>query len=194
MFIGTTPNPGAGNTKLECFFPSGSGSPNCDISLVDGYSVSVQCTIPGAATIGLGPGTNLFNLGTCPEAVTDGFCKNTEGYSASINDVDKFFTPAKSTCYIWQLDGLDPDFTGPATIDCTVSGGYTGSTNAKRDEEAAAAALLERGVTESLEPEAAALVEKDVMESPEPGMARRHAHRRRGHTRGLMELLGGAKL
>lgn len=33
MFVGTESNPGGGNTKFECFFPT-SGTANCDISLV----------------------------------------------------------------------------------------------------------------------------------------------------------------
>ena len=177
MFLGTVANPGAGNTKLECYFPSGSGSPNCDVSLVDGYSVSVQCTLPGAATIGLA--NNLFSTGKCPVAITNGFCKNTQGYSSSINDVDAFFQQAKSTCYIWQLDGLDPTFSGPSTIKCTVSGGAPSSSKEKREEDEIA------------------LIDRDINDAGIAGIVsveRRHRHKARAHSRGLREVLLSPKL
>lgn len=47
MYIGSEANPGPGNTKLECFIPS-AGKGNCDMSLVDGYSLSVTCDMAAA--------------------------------------------------------------------------------------------------------------------------------------------------
>ncbi|KAK4694179.1 hypothetical protein P7C71_g3364, partial [Lecanoromycetidae sp. Uapishka_2] len=134
IWIGSSPNPNAGNTKLECFFPT-SGMGNCDVSLVDGYSLSVQCDLPDAATIGLDSTQNLWNNGNpCPGTVQDGYCTNPNGYSDAITDVAAFFQPAIDTCYIWQYDGLDPEYAGPSTINCTVSGSAPPSSYTKRDE------------------------------------------------------------
>ena len=167
MFIGTAQNPGAGNTKLECFFPA-SGLANCDISLVDGYSLSVACTLPGAASIGLSQ--NLWNNGNaCPGTVQNGYCTNPNGYSAAITDVGAFFQPAISTCYIWQFDGLDPEFSGPSTVTCTVSGSAPPSSYTKRDEAEVKDIALD------------ALLGRDLHG------ARSHAHKARRHGRGLFE-------
>lgn len=134
MYIGSFPNPGPNNTKLECFFPT-SGSGNCDISLVDGYSLSVNCSLPNAASIGLTPAQNLWNSNiACPGIVQDGYCSNPNGYDPAITDVGTFFQPAIDTCYIWQLDGLDPEFAGPTSISCTVSGSAPPSSYGKRGE------------------------------------------------------------
>ena len=76
MFIGSEAEPGPGNTKLECFFPT-SGTANCDISLVDGYSLSVQCDIPNYHTIG--GSADLWKTGqlcTDKSAIDRGICKN----------------------------------------------------------------------------------------------------------------------
>lgn len=176
MFIGSSANPSAGNTKLECFFPT-AGQGNCDVSLVDGYSLSVQCTLPGAATIGLNSTQNLWNNNDpCPGTVQDGFCKNPNGYTAAITDVGAFFQPAIDTCYIWQYDGLDPTFDGPSTIDCTVSGSAPPSSYTKRDDN---------------EVEKVAL---DALESRNMDIARSHTRKRRAHARALGQLMGVAKI
>lgn len=166
MWIGTSANPNAGNTKLECFFPT-SGMANCDISLVDGYSLSVQCLLPDAATIGLDSSQNLWDMNNaCPGTVQDGYCTNPQGYAAAITDVDAFFQPAINTCYIWQYDGLDPEYAGPSTISCTVSGSAgptTNSTTSKRDERS----------------------EAEILAVRDNEAAHRRARKGRGHARGL---------
>lgn len=91
MFVGTEANPGGGNTKLECFFPT-SGTANCDISLVDGYSVAMECTPSGYASVG--GGTDLWATGEpCVDGSEEGetICLNAEGYAASQSDVTAFF-------------------------------------------------------------------------------------------------------
>ncbi|KAF2163626.1 hypothetical protein M409DRAFT_57497 [Zasmidium cellare ATCC 36951] len=89
MFIGPDANPGPGSTKLECYFPS-TGTANCDISLVDGYSSAVAC-VPSSTKQLIGGYSNLYNGGVaCPDQQGPN-CINTEGYAASQSDVNAFF-------------------------------------------------------------------------------------------------------
>ena len=91
MYVGTEKNPAGGNTKLECFFPT-SGTANCDISLVDGYSVALKCTIAGHGSVG--GSTDLWTTGKpCVDGKEEGetICLNDEGYAPSQSDVTPFF-------------------------------------------------------------------------------------------------------
>lgn len=127
MYIGPEPNPGAGSTKLECFFPS-SGQSNCDVSLVDGFSLAVSCTSPDISnTIG-GP-RDLFNYNgnVCPDKVGPN-CINTAGGGTDQSAVDGFFQPAiydgNNYC-IFANCGQDYYFTATDGISCAVSGSDT---------------------------------------------------------------------
>ena len=176
IFIGTEANPQGGNTKLECAFNA--NQPNCDISLVDGYSVSVACTAPGGRTFG--SGIDLWSQGTCPDVVGS-TCKNTNGYAAAQSDVAAFFQPAFPDYWIWvngQTNSNNPPLTEVGTIKCTVSHGKPKSKKEKRE-----------GVDE------AAL--KDVMEPrglEDLGVKRTHVHKARAHPRGLREFMGALKV
>lgn len=126
LFIGTEQTPGAGNTKLECFFPH-SGTANCDASLVDGYSLSVECDIPGHHKVG--GSKNLFKTGKpCVDGsqLGRGICKNDKGYAPSQNDVTPFFkqglTDDNFYC-IWKNCQQDYFFPVGADVTCHVSGG-----------------------------------------------------------------------
>lgn len=85
---GETPG---GNTKLECYFPT-SGDGNCDMSLVDGYSLSMRCELPGNQHVG---GTkDLWKTGKkCQDKSMEkqGICKNDKGYIGTQGAVTEFF-------------------------------------------------------------------------------------------------------
>ena len=125
MFIGTKANPQGGNTKLECFFPT-SGTANCDMSLVDGYSLSVTCTA-GSQTIG--GATDLWKTGkACVDSseTGQGICKNDQGYAPAPGDVTPFFqqgTTGGNNYCIWKNCGQDYFFPVSTAISCHVSGG-----------------------------------------------------------------------
>ena len=176
IFIGTEANPTSGNTKLECTFNP--KFPNCDISLVDGYSVSVACTAPGGQTFG--SGIDLWSQGTCPNVVGS-TCKNTKKYATAQSAVDAFFQPAWPDYWIWvsgQSHSNNPRLADVGTIKCTVSGGKPGGKKEKRKGR-------DGGTL------------KDVVEArglEDLGVERRHAHRARAHSRGLGDVLGALKV
>ncbi|KAK4500968.1 hypothetical protein PRZ48_006774 [Zasmidium cellare] len=80
MFIGPDSNPGPGSTKLECKFPT-TGTANCDVSLVDGYSSAVGC-VPSSTNQLIGGYNNLYATGACPDQQGPN-CINTQGYGKS---------------------------------------------------------------------------------------------------------------
>ena len=123
MYIGTEANPSAGDTKLEIQFPS-SGDAYGDVSLVDGYSLSVKCTA-GSKTIG--GSTNLWKTGKkCVDTSlkSRGICKNDKGYAASQSDVTAFFQAGlkngNNFC-IWKNCKV-PAWPVTADVSCHVSG------------------------------------------------------------------------
>ncbi|KAG6993872.1 hypothetical protein G7Y79_00050g086090 [Physcia stellaris] len=127
MFIGTEANPSGGNTKLEIFFPL-SGDAYGDVSLVDGYSLSVTCQT-GSVTIG-GP-TDLFKTGkTCEDTslLDHGICKNDKGYADTQDEVTDFFQAGlqdgNAYC-IWKNCAV-PAWDVTDDITCHVSGGQCG--------------------------------------------------------------------
>lgn len=127
MYIGSEANPGPGSTKLECFFPS-SGTANCDMSLVDGYSLSVKCDVPGHHSIG--GNTNLWKTGKpCVDKSEEGqgICKNDKGYAPHESDVTPFFQAGINNgndyC-IWVNCKQDYYFPVSADINCHVSGSH----------------------------------------------------------------------
>ena len=126
MFIGPESNDIAGNTKLECYFPT-SGTANCDVSLVDGYGLSVACSVANTPLIG--GNINLYNTGIkCSDTslVYYGVCKNDAGPTASSqSQVDAFFQPATqngNNYCIWDNCSQDYYFPVTAAITCHVSG------------------------------------------------------------------------
>lgn len=125
MFIGTTANPQGGNTKLECKFPS-AGTANCDMSLVDGYSLSVTCKAGGKT---IGGGLDLWKTGAkCVDTSLEnqGMCKNDKGYAPNQGDVTQFFQKAiqngNQYC-IWVNCKQDYYFPVTADVTCHVNGG-----------------------------------------------------------------------
>lgn len=127
MYIGSEANPGPGSTKLECFFPS-AGTANCDMSLGDGYSLSVKCDVPGHHSIG--GNTNLWKTGKpCVDKSQEGrgICKNDKGYAPNQSDVTPFFQAGINNgndyC-IWVNCKQDYYFPVSADINCHVSGSH----------------------------------------------------------------------
>ena len=124
MFIGTEANPSAGNTKLEIKFPT-SGNAFGDVSLVDGYSLSVTCKA-GSVTIG-GP-TNLFKTGKMCDDTSElerGICKNDQGYADTQDEVTDFFQTGVqdgNVYCIWKNCPV-PAWDVGDDISCHVSGG-----------------------------------------------------------------------
>ena len=131
IFIGTEAKPQSGNTKLECAFNA--YQPNCDISLIDGYSVSVACTAPGGQTFG--SDIDLWSQGTCPDVVGS-TCRNVNSFAAARSDVASFFKPAHPHYRIFASYSDNPVLKEVGTIKCTVSGGKPGGKKEKRDSEA----------------------------------------------------------
>ena len=125
MYIGTEANPGPGNTKLEIFLPT-SGTAYGDVSLVDGYSLSVRCSSGSAA---FGGNTNLWKTGyQCYDTslLSRNICKNARGYADAQKDVTNFFQQGvkngNSFC-IWKNCAQVPGFPVTNSISCHVSGG-----------------------------------------------------------------------
>lgn len=135
MYIGTSAKPSAGNTKLECYFPLDPSQPsNCDVSLVDGYSLSVTCTMEGASQPQIGGSVNLWTSGTCPGGQKGGVCPNTKAYDAAQSDVDPFFQTginAPNNYCIWWACTQDSFFKTGTEIKCHVSAGTPAAS--KRD-------------------------------------------------------------
>ncbi|KAK4494022.1 hypothetical protein PRZ48_015208 [Zasmidium cellare] len=123
MFISGGPNPGPGNTKLECYFPE-VGTANCDMSIVDGYSNSVGC-VPGYETNELiGGYEDLYGNGiNCPDQQGVN-CINVPGPTAtSESQVDPFFQQgtANSNNYCVYSDcGQDYYFPSGDGLICSV--------------------------------------------------------------------------
>ena len=189
IFVGTEANPSAGNTKLECTFVEGSGVSNCDVSLVDGYSVSVACTAP--SNVKFGSSVDLWTdtqSGACPDVVGS-TCVNVNGGTASgQSDIAQFFQPAAPDDCIWHgcISGdNDPTLnaTVPGLIKCTVSGGKASGTKSKREDEDSVGVALKDAMEHVMEPR----------ELEDHGIALRHVHRARAHSRGLRELVGALK-
>lgn len=125
MYIGTEANPGPGNSKLEIFLPT-SGTAYGDVSLVDGYSLSVRCT-SGSAVIG--GSTNLWKTGySCSDTslLSRNICHNDKGYADAQSDVSLFFQQGVNNgnrfC-IWKNCAQVPGFPVTNAISCHVSGG-----------------------------------------------------------------------
>jgi len=179
-------------TKLECNFQG--GYPNCDVSLVDGYSLPLECTIPGSSPLKIGGLKDLASLGGCPNPGGDNTCANVHSYdpgSATFPPVSPFFLnantndpnrfgPAGNYC-VWQTcSGPSDSFWNASanpTISCQVG---TRSANKKRaDGEVETRSLSEaevRTVDASLESH----VRRHV------GGAHAHA---RAHVRDLKEVI-----
>ena len=123
LFIGPNPNPGPGSTKLECFFPT-SGTANCDISLVDGYSLSLICAPSSSTGSFIGGTVDLWTEGnSCPDKQGPN-CINQNGYAPNQGDVNKFFQPAvqnQDYC-IWVNCAQDYYFPVTDTLNCYVTG------------------------------------------------------------------------
>ncbi|KAI9775586.1 MAG: hypothetical protein M1835_005752 [Candelina submexicana] len=105
-----------GNTKLECTVV-GDGKPDnvCDVSVVDGYSLSMHCT--GFGTGDIGGTRNLFDLGRCPKVNNNGHtCVNTNGHT---NNADQFF---KNGGKYWYQDNVyvGTTFSGTPRITCAI--------------------------------------------------------------------------
>lgn len=105
-----------GNTKLECTV-TGSGKRDsvCNVSVVDGYSLSMHCTGFGSGDIG---GTkNLFDLGKCPRKNPIGpTCVNTRGHT---NNALQFF---KNGGKYWFQDNVfvGTTFQGTPKVTCHI--------------------------------------------------------------------------
>ena len=129
-------------TKLECTL--GGEWQNCDISLVDGFSLPLKCTISGASPAPYVGGTE--DLGSCPSPGQDNTCLNANSYQGAETDVAQYFQNADQyqpnsqsgpnycvfqTCSKYS----DVFFSGTPTIECEV--GYRSGSSSKRNEGSA---------------------------------------------------------
>lgn len=164
-------------TKLECTF--GGSWQNCDISLVDGFSLPLECTIPGAAPEKIGGLADLDSLTSCPSTGDDGTCKNSNAYMANAGDVAQYFQNANGgsggNYCVYQFCSASSDsfFSGTPTIECQV-GSRGSAASSKRDVDVAAA------------DDAADLLKRDMSSH---GHSHRHLHQH-AHARGLKNLIG----
>ena len=116
IYVGKTTDPA--NSKIE---GSVTGSPDMDVSYVDGYSVPIVCKSAGKVS---GCNTELFGLNgnTCGQNVDiSGFqiCKNP---ALTLNDgpPDSFFAPCKGKAYTYPNDN-DANYSGvDATTNCCI--------------------------------------------------------------------------
>ena len=128
MFISTGSDTPAGSTKLECYFPT-SGKANCDVSLVDGYSLSVTCHTAKWDTPTIGGKVNLWKTGAGCEDQSlkgSGICKNDKGYARREGGVSPFFQHAiqgDNNYCIWVNCKQDYYFDVDEDLYCHVSGG-----------------------------------------------------------------------
>ena len=120
-------------TKLECTF--GDDFQNCDMSIVDGFSLPVECTLPGANPPKIGGLKDLDELAKCPSMVHN-TCSNTQAYSDERSAVDAYFGnaewgPGGNYC-VWNKCGnySDPVILGRPMITCEV--GTRASSKSKR--------------------------------------------------------------
>ena len=121
LFIGAHPGPIANTTKLECFFGA-SNTANCDISLVDGFSLPVTCTVGEQR---MGGNIDLWSTGVRCENESNkhlGICTNTREDRAERN-VPEFFQPAiqhgNSYC-IWTRCTQNPFFPVHHKLKCHI--------------------------------------------------------------------------
>ena len=123
LFISTVSHPGPGSTKLECKFPT-SGEANCDVSLVDGYSLSVTCK---SGDMRVGGDINLWKRSDRCKHIEMDHCVN-EIWLANgpaENSVDAFFQPAirdgNEYCIWWSCH---QNYYFPVTqqLSCHISG------------------------------------------------------------------------
>ena len=103
------PTGSAGNTRIECYFPETETDAefyNCNLSLVDGFSAAVTCSVAGGGwpnsnnnSQPIGCGYNLMK--DCPADAYDEdckCCKNLAGAQANSADaVDPVFQTCKDT-------------------------------------------------------------------------------------------------
>lgn len=144
-------------TKLECTF--GGMYENCDMSIVDGFSLPVQCDIPGANPPRIGGLRDLSELAPCRDPHPDNTCRNTGAYEPNESAVDQYFQNANGgdggNYCVYQYCSKDSDsfFTGTPTITCEVAS--RSSTSKRRDLEAPAvnaSALNRRQVAREMAP------------------------------------------
>ena len=143
----------AGNTRIECSFPENETDAefyNCNISLVDGFSAAVMCSVAGGGwpnsnndTQPIGCGYNLMK--DCPaEAYDDGCkcCKNHAGaHAESADAVDPVFRSCKdsdeyanSAEIYYNMVGAFKFKASDLPLNCKVSAGKTPSVKVRREE------------------------------------------------------------
>ena len=116
-------------TKFECTLST--GFPNCDMSLVDGFSLPAACTFESSAgQVTIGGTQNLWDLASCDSPGGDNTCYNAQGYSSDISQLSPFFQNAyndQNNYCNWQTcpEKSDPAWSSTTfpTISCTVGAG-----------------------------------------------------------------------
>ena len=116
IYVGKTTDPA--NSKIE---GSVTGTPDMDVSYVDGYSVPIVCTSAGKVS---GCNTELFGLNgnKCGQNVDiSGFqiCKNP---ALTLNDgpADSFFAPCQGKAYTYPNDNDANYYNVDATTNCCI--------------------------------------------------------------------------
>lgn len=179
MYVGTSGL--SGGTKFECTFLTDQA--NCDVSIVDGYSLSMSCSVPQAnwqaGPNPIGGTTDLFTKGSCPSGVSNGICPNPNGHDQAQppgSSVNAFFTDEA----FWYNDFVSEQvqYTGNPHMTCTVSGSSGASSKIKR---------------EANETEVSELKIREAMDMEVFGI-RSGAHKGRWHARELRNFARGSKI
>ena len=148
-----------------------------DVSVCDGYSLSMNCTVaaPTVTNSLLYAGGGDIT-GTCPTGVQNGACSNTLSHSGTKDGPD----PTNSYFHVdnywyWDFNSKQVNWFGGTTITCAV--GNTPATKAKRELDREEEGVLEaREYVEDVQVEA-----REALEA----VARPHSHKGRAHARAM---------
>ena len=137
ILVGKTNDPA--NSKIE---GSITGSPDMDVSYVDGYSVPIVCSSGGMVS---GCNTELFGLNgnTCNQNVDISDFEICTNPARNLNDgpADSFFEACQGKAYTYPNDNdanySNVDFTTNCCIgtECSMDSGYKRSMHLKKDAQ-----------------------------------------------------------
>lgn len=175
MYVGTSGL--SGGTKFECTFAADQA--NCDVSLCDGYSLAMSCSVPAENYLSgpnpIGGTTDLFSKNSCPSGVSNGICHNPNGHDnvqPAGSSVSAFFVEDAFWYNDFVSEQVQYSYTGNPHMTCSVSGS-SGTSNVKR---------------EANETEAGELKIRDSTDS-ELLKVHSHAYTGRTHARGLRNVV-----
>ncbi|ORY72095.1 uncharacterized protein BCR38DRAFT_331740 [Pseudomassariella vexata] len=83
-------------------FENGNAIGTVDVTFVGGFSVPIVCSCAGKVQTGCNK--DLFKLGTCPSAVTEGACANPLRGDLGVTQANPFFAPCQHAAYAYEED------------------------------------------------------------------------------------------